>query len=399
MTENRSHRYPLALSALLIILGCGNLAAQTDEKGAVSQVKKTRDFVIYQNDKFYSAFPSLVVRKNGELLCAFRRAPSRRLLWGATRDTHTDPNSYLVLVRSKDGGKTWTKEPELVYAHPLGGSQDPCMVQLKDGSIVCTSYAWALLPPEKVAKLPDTVSHYNSYAFLGGYMLRSDDGAKTWKGPFVPPHVEVDGTLDALEQPTAAYNRGAMMQGKNGTLYWAVCCNRGPKIRHSTVQLLTSSDKGETWQYVCPIAEDETACFNETSLIETQKGDIVAFMRTASFDDHLAFARSTDGGKSFKWQDGKIIGHPYHAARLKDGRIFLVYGYRHEPFGIRAKLLNPDCTDLAEAPEIIIRDDGGNTDIGYPWAALLPDGNILVAYYFNVEDGPRHIAGSLLAVD
>lgn len=362
-------------------------------------MKKITDLTIYRDDIYYSAFPSLVARKDGEILCAFRRAPNRQLLWSAPGYTHTDANSYLVLVRSKDGGKTWSKDPELIYAHPLGGSQDPCMVQLKDGSIVCTSYGWALLPSEKVADLPDTLSHVGSYAFLGGHILRSDDGAKTWKGPFIPPHVEVDGTVDALGKPVAAYNRGAMMQGKDGKLYWAVCCNKGPVIRNSTVQLLTSSDKGETWQYACPIAEDEKASFNETSLIETKKGDIVAFMRTRDFDDHLAVARSTDGGKSFKWEDGKIVGHPYYAMKLKDGRVFLVYGYRHEPFGIRARLLNPDCTDISEAPEIVIRDDGGNGDLGYPWAALLPDGNILVAYYFNQKDGPRYIAGSILAVE
>lgn len=362
-------------------------------------MRKVTDLIIYRDDTFYSAFPSLVVRKDGEILCAFRRAPDRQRLWGAPGYTHTDANSYLVLVRSRDGGKTWSKDPELIFAHPLGGSQDPCMVQLEDGSIVCTSYGWALLPPEKVAALPDTLSHVGAYAFLGGHILRSDDGAKTWKGPFIPPHVQVDGTVDALGNPVAAYNRGAMMQGKDGRLYWAVCCNKGPKIRNSTVQLLTSSDRAETWQYACPIAEDEKASFNETSLLETKKGDIVAFMRTANFDDHLAVARSTDGGKSFKWEDGKIIGHPYYAMKLQDGRVFLIYGYRHEPFGIRARLLNPDCTDIADAPEIVIRDDGGSGDLGYPWAALLPDGGILAAYYFNQKDGTRYIEGSVLEVE
>ncbi len=163
---------------------------------------------------------------------------------------------------------------------------------------------------------------------------------------------------------------------------------------------MTSADRGETWQYVCPVAQDDEVVFNETSLIETKKGDLVAFMRTANFDGKLAFARSTDGGRSFEpWQDGGFFGHPFHALRLKDGRIFLIYGYRQAPFGIRAKVLDPECTNIREAPEFIIRDDGGNGDIGYPWAALLPNGNILAAYYFNIDDGPRYIAGSLLSVE
>ena len=108
--------------------------------------------IIYQHDQFYCAFPSVVCRPDGELLVAFRRAPDRKSL-GEDRNSHTDPNSYLVLVRSKDNARTWSTEPELIFAHPYGGSQDPCMVQLKDGSIICTSYGWALLKPEAAAKM------------------------------------------------------------------------------------------------------------------------------------------------------------------------------------------------------------------------------------------------------
>ena len=367
---------------------------------AQSGLKKVgKDLIIYQDSKFYAAFPSLVVRKDGEILCAFRRAPDRRALWGAPGYTHTDPNSYLVLVRSKDGGKTWTKEPELIYADPLGGSQDPCMYQLKDNSIVCSSYAWALLPPEGVENLKETLSH-PPFAFLGGYVVRSDDGGKSWKGPFVPPPAPGDATTDALGQPVPAYNRGRMMQGKDGKLYWAVAVNKGKRDRMTSVHLMTSSDRGETWKYVCPIAQDDKVLFNETSLIQTKKGDIIAFMRTAYFDGKLAYARSTDGGKSFlPWQDGGFFGHPFTAINLKDGRIFLIYGYRKEPFGIRAKVLNAECTDIETAPEFVIRNDGGGGDLGYPWAVQLPDGNILTAYYFNIAEGNRHIAGSLLSLD
>src|SRR5436309_1404362 len=85
----------------------------------LDSVHKLQDFVIYQDDKFYSTFPSVVRRTDGELLVAFRRAPDRRVL-GEHGTSHTDPNSYLVLVRSHDDGKTWSHEPELIYANPFG---------------------------------------------------------------------------------------------------------------------------------------------------------------------------------------------------------------------------------------------------------------------------------------
>jgi hypothetical protein len=69
-------------------------------------LRKTGDTVIYSGDPYYSAFPSAVrLRRSGELIAAFRRAPDRRRL-GATRVLHTDPNSQLVCVRSSDGGRT-----------------------------------------------------------------------------------------------------------------------------------------------------------------------------------------------------------------------------------------------------------------------------------------------------
>lgn len=364
-----------------------------------SGLKKIKDIIIYQDKTYYSAFPSLVVRKDGEILCAFRRAPDRHELWGAPGYTHTDPNSYLVLVRSKDGGQTWTKTPELIYADPLGGSQDPCMVQLSDGSIVCTTYGWALIPPEGTEKLKETPSH-SAFHFLGGSVLRSEDGAKTWKGPFKPIPLPGDTTKDALGRPCPSFNRGAMTQGKDGRLYWAVAGKDQGGAKVTSVHLLISSDRAETWTYSCPIATDEKITFNETSVIQTKAGDFVAFLRTDGFDGKLIYARSTDGGKSFgQWQDGGFFGHPFHAIHLKDGRVVLVYGYRQAPFGIRAKILNAECTDITTAPEFVLREDGGSGDIGYPWAAQLPDGKVLVAYYFNLDSGNRHIAGSLLEVE
>ncbi len=390
-----------SVHTVILIAAC---AAIVSAQGACAAAKKQgkmtkqKDIVIYQDKNFYSAFPSLVVRKDGEILCAFRRAPNRKLLWGGWY-THTDANSYLVLVRSKDGGKTWTKDPSLIFAHPLGGSQDPCMVQLKDGSIVCTSYGWAMIPQPGQEKMGSTLSH-PPYSFLGGYIVRSDDGGKSWLGPFVPPSLPGETSKDALGNPCPTFNRGAMIQMKDGRLLWAVVGRNNLKPVLTSVYLVESRDRGETWKYVCPIAEDEKIVFNETSLIETARGDIVAFMRTDNFEGKAAVARSTDGGKSFQpWEDGKFFGHPFHMLRLPDKRVLLVYGYRQAPFGIRARVLNPECTDFAEAEEIVLRDDGGNSDIGYPWAAMLPNGDVLVSYYFNVKDGPRHIAGTILRME
>ena len=393
-----NHRFLLTfpVAALWAALLSHSLPAHAAD-AAPASLRKVEDIVIYQDEKFYSAFPSIVKRRNGELIVAFRRAPERRRL-GEKNSSHTDPNSYLVLIRSRDAGKTWSREPELMYAHPFGGSQDPCMVQLRDGTLVCTSYGWALLNADYAAQLTESLKHGN-FAFLGGYVLRSKDAGRSWQGPFLPPSVGADTTPDIFGEPVHAYNRGAMCEGRDGRLYWVVAANSSAKPRRTETHLMISSDQGETWKYSCPVATDPKVTFNETSIYETPKGDLVAFLRTANFGDHTVIARSTDQGKSFQpWQDAGFKGHPHHALRLPDKRVLLVYGYRHVPYGIRARVLDAECTNFATAEEIVLRDDGGNSDLGYPWATMISKNRALVVYYFNRANGTRHIAGTVLDV-
>jgi sialidase-1 len=361
-------------------------------------VQKLQNIVIYEDYRFYSSFPSIVRRPGGELLVAFRRAPDRRV-WGEAAVTHTDPNSYLMLVRSRDGGKSWSRTPELIYANPLGGSQDPCMVQLRDDSILCTSYGWALVEPAAISKL-EHCFHYGNFAFLGGYLLRSKDGGRSWQAPIIPPPARGEAVFDPYGKPVPAYNRGAMCQGKDGRLYWVVASKSSDSPDAPGTHLLVSADGGSTWHYSCQVASDAKVTFNETSVYETPNGDLVAFMRTEGFNDHTAVARSVNHGQSFlPWQDAGFQGHPDYALRLPDQRVLLVYGHRHAPFGVRARILNAECTNAASAPEIILRDDGGNGDLGYPWATLISKHRALVVYYFNTDDGPRYIAGTMLAID
>jgi sialidase-1 len=371
-----------------------NLCAASSE----AKVRKLNDIVIYQDDKFYCSFPSIVRRPDGELLVAFRRAPERRAL-GEAGTGHTDPNSYIVLVRSHDDGKSWTQSPELIYANPFGGSQDPCMVQLSNDSIICTSYGWALLNGEAPKKLSGASLHGN-FVFLGGYLLRSKDGGHTWEKPIFPPATPDESAYGLFGKPVPAYNRGALCEGKDKRLCWVVASTGKSHPGKSATHLFISADRGTTWTYSCPVATDDRVGFNETSVYETPKGDLVAFMRTDGFNDHTAIARSTDHGKTFQhWQDAGFQGHPHYALRLADKRVLLVYGYRHPPFGVRARVLDPECERIELAPEIVLRDDGGNSDLGYPWATMISKHRALVVYYFNKANGTRYIAGSFLAVE
>ncbi len=96
-------------------------------------------------------------------------------------------------------------------------------------------------------------------------------------------------------------------------------------------------------------------------------------------------------------------GAPGHLLVLKDERLMCTYGRRVSPYGIRAKI--SDDGGRIWGPEIIVRDDGGSWDLGYPRTALLPDGKVIAVYYFNeakditqCDGGVRHIAASIFEV-
>ncbi|MEJ6732433.1 MAG: sialidase family protein [Opitutaceae bacterium] len=392
-------KIPSTLVRVTALLFLGVAVAVTQGADAPMGVRKVKDIVIYEDDGFHAAFPSVVKRPDGEVWVAFRRAPNR-LLWGETHNNHVDPNSYLMMVRSSDG-VTFSPEPELIYADAWGGSQDPCMLQLRDGTLLCMTYGWTFVRPEGIANLKAPVRNVGSGAiFNGGYYLRSEDGGEHWQGPMRAPHIEPELLRDPFGEPITAYNRGAAVEGKDGRLFWVAAATDRISPHRTSNHLMISEDKGLSWEYSTSVAVDDEVTFNEASIYETPQGDLVAFLRTANFEDQACIARSTDGGRSFEpWQGMGWQGHPLHATRLPDDRVLLVYGYRHAPMGIRARVLNAECTDFATAPEIVLRDDGTTSDLGYPWSVMLDDKRVLVTYYINVDGGLQHIAGTILALD
>lgn len=379
----------LLATLLCVVCGSGLWAQQP-------ALRVVKDVMIYRDSLFYNAFPSVVKNPNGELLIAFRRAPNRQV-YGESGNRHVDHNSYLVSVRSTDG-EHWTTVPELIYAHAFGGSQDPCMLLLKDGTIICTSYGWTVANPGD--NEPDGRPYFQSggYSFLGGYVVRSNDGGKTWQGPYYPPSVPDEIHQDPFGRTIAAYNRGALYETESGRILWIVAAH--DRKGKTSNYLLTSDDKGLTWFHSGVVAKDENISFNEASVIQTPFGDIVGFLRTAGYEDQAVISRSRDGGKTFQWQSMGFQGHPLNALQLPDGRVLVTYGYRHPPYGIRARILNAECTNWDTAPEFVLRDDGGSTDIGYTWPVQLAGNRVLIVYYFTEEaDGLRHIAGTIVEID
>ena len=93
------------------------------------------------------------------------------------------------------------------------------------------------------------------------------------------------------------------------------------------------------------------------------------------------------------------LGPPAQLLRLRSGRILCSYGYRREPFGVRAVLSEDDGETWDMDNEIVIREDGLHRDLGYAASVQLNDDRILTVYYFHTDDGVRYIGGSVYSED
>lgn len=113
---------------------------------------------------------------------------------------------------------------------------------------------------------------------------------------------------------------------------------------------------------------------------------------------------SDDGGATWRFMNRlNDHGDTCDLALLDDGRIVAVYGYRRPPYGIRAKVSEDGGNSWG--PELILRGDGGSSDLGYPRCVQLGDSRVFASYYFNDHDDPvkqnggvGYIAGTLLSL-
>jgi len=380
-------------------------------------MRKLEDHVIYRDARFFCAFPSLCVLGNGDLYVVFRRARDQRYLFGADARSddprfesidHLDSRSILTALRLSPALQP-IGEPLDLPVNPEAADQDASLLRLSNGDLILGGFSWypyhePVTPND--AEDPDPAPGEKGplrYRFWGGYTRRSMDEGLTWSPHnYLPPLPGLGDIVPGRRPHHGGALRGRPLELPNGELLLASYGAAPPSQRdgQNVSYLYRSADKGRSWFFAGSIANDRAcaAGFVEPALFLTPAGDIVALMRSTGLEGRLVTARSADGGKSWApWAVHDVVGHPFDAIHLPDGRALLVYGYRKPPFGIRGRLLDPDLKDPGSAEEIVIRDDGPGGDIGYPWAALLPDDRVAVAYYFCDQAGLRYIAASVFS--
>lgn len=390
--------------ALLAMLAAATIAPATPV--AMEHV------MLYRDHTQYYLGPSLALRPDGDILLAIREAHARP---GAV--SHVDPTSRGILLRSRDGGRTFGEKRVIDdRTHRFSATQDTTVTALADGSLLASFYSWGIAPaPGSVdlAKAPPGNSSIRTEVrplgvFQGLWTVRSTDEGRSWT-PRRP--VDVAGL-----PPLAA--RAPVIELANGSLLLiANDYNRDAAGTRSLARVfcLRSTDRGATWTQHGQIGDGaaDRLHFLEPGWVRRRDGRIIAMLRTRG--DGATATRevppagflfqsvSADDGRTWsKPQRTPMWGFPAHLLELRDGRILCSYGYRQKPYGVRATLSRDGGQTWDLANEIIVRDDGGSGDLGYPTAIQRADGTVLITYYFNQEkagdpsSSPRYIAGTFL---
>lgn len=338
---------------------------------------KYEHHIVYTNGYRHLHPADLIKLKNGDILMMTREATE-----------HFSNDGEVVMLRSKDGGKTWGGR-QVISAIKDVDEREGCGIQMKDGTIVVGVFYNDLYKPDGTynwggrVKLPEL-----DRPRLGAHFITSKDNGMTWSQPkFMDlkgmPFTGVEGPTDApIEMPDGSLQMAVIGYGIGGD---------GKNIG---AVMLRSTDKGSTWKYISTIASDpggKMKGFMEPGIVRTKSGRIIAGLRNHLNENAIYMTYSDDNGKTwvpvFKTD---MIGHPVDLIQLSDGRILASYGIREgvgrhtEPGGIRACFSSDNGKTWDIKTEVQLRGDFTNWDIGYPESTQMADGRVLTVYYFNL---------------
>jgi hypothetical protein len=300
---------------------------------------------------------------------------------------HDRPEEHL-LARSQNGGETWTVENPaedgaLIPAGPaLHGITPPGLQEPP----------WEDCPGGINFKDPDfalTVRMTDANAGASRFSYSLDRG-HTWRGPF---------RLPLFHQSGIAARTDYLVMGKNECLLFLTAAKAdGHEGRPLCAK---TADGGKSWQFVAWIADEPSGYAIMPATVRLSASELLSAIRCHDgARNWIDTYRSLDLGKSWKRDQTPVPdlgeGNPPSLIRLKDDRICLTYGYRAEPFGIRARLSSDGGRTWDR--EVTIRGDGGGRDLGYPRSVQRTDGKIVTVYYFHDAPlGDRYVAATIWA--
>jgi len=301
------------------------------------------------------------------------------------RTAHVCPYGRTTIFVSRDDGSTWSG-PRVITDTPLD-DRDVGVTPLGGQSVLVSWFIsdhrdrWSKLedPEQKALWEPGLkwVTDENAARFAGSWVRSSDDGGDTWNEPVRVP-------VTAPHGPVRLRDGSLLYLGKQfGTM-------KEHEGHVGGILAVESADGGKTWSElgeVPPYKNTSETDYHEPHVTELSSGKLIGVIRfhgAQALGHDFAVCtmqtESSDGGKT--WTEAQPMDFhsvPPQIIQHSSGVLIMSYGCREEPCGQRVGL----SADEGQTWDYgyILRDDGPNTDLGYPCSVELADGSIFTVYY------------------
>lgn len=342
----------------------------------------------------FCTFPSLVRSASGQLIAGFRT--------GSSKDSADED---IRIMASADGGASWQAVFQGFGEFPEGsGGRLRGIALTSVGDRLLASLLWVdhsdptlpLASPQTQGILPTRV-----------FVAWSDDDGRSWH----------DLREVGLSPHKGNATTGSILILRDGGLAlpyeaWKEYNDASPGQHHAALRI--SADGGTTWDGLAIVAHDprgQVLYWDQRLTVDPGSGNLIAMFWThdrgaqRDLDIHIA-SGSPDGKRWSQPRPTGIQGQICAPLALPDGRVFAAYVHRHQPPGLRAILSHDGGQSWRTDGELIFYEKlrGGSESgmggprafadywadmsiwtFGHPVPLLLPDGDVMVAYYAGDE--------------
>jgi hypothetical protein len=322
----------------------------------------------------YFGWPSVAKLQNGKIA----------VVASGFRRRHVCPFGKAVISYSEDEGKTYTAPAPVIDT--VLDDRDSGVVPFGKSGVIVTSFNNTVefqrrSPRAYDNAYLDTITPEEEAAALGSTFRISNDFGVTfgplYKCPVTSPHGPLeldDGTILWIGRTFSENNKHRV--GEDGILAYRILPD------------------GNT-EYVGRIpnieAEGIEPLLCEPHSIQLPDGRILTHIRVQSSGKDPLFttyqSESADGGKTWTTPIPLLErngGAPAHLILHSSGLLISAYGYRNEPYGIRAMFSRDGGKTWDTGYEIWPH--GISSDLGYPATIELSDGSLLTVFYAKTSE-------------